>query len=197
MATNPPDGDFVVAHSWTSTGDLEPMSVTYGIHGNSPGNTADTVATEIDALWIIAGLSDPASFHVNWQYIGFTVTEYTAEGTIVAERPSAVSGTKAGTTLPPNCAMLFHKRTLSGGRRNRGRCFLPAAYLGEALVDNNGIIDNQTRLDRQTAWEAYRVAIFENDLIMVVHHESAPFIGTPVAAIVFDSKIATQRRRLR
>jgi hypothetical protein len=118
--------------------------------------------------------------------------------------PSAVVGTLVQASVPPNVALLVYKRTARGGRRGRGRLFLPWAPSVNA-VNEDGTIVTSYMTTAQTALETFRAALITNDMPMVVLHKpSQP--GTqhpttqgapdPVTALNPSGLISTQRRRL-
>src|SRR6185503_11782061 len=119
-----------------------------------------------------------------------------------------LTGTTVGgvskTTLPPNCAMLVHKLTGRGGRRGRGRMFIPWC-VDEGVCDEAGIITPAAVTPIQSALTAFRVALNSGGNPMVILHEpSQPGVAHPstpgapnvVTALVADPLISTQRRRL-
>lgn len=197
MATNPEENGYTCAMHWTNSGDAEPMISTFGVKDNSPGRTPDTVAnliaTAIDNGDITAG----EIMCVGWTYTGFTLTQTLAAGDLVVERPATVDGDNAVSGLPSNCALLIKKLTASGGRRNRGRFYFPAAYLPEATVSSNGDLDNTLVANYQARFDNFLTELSGADLPMVVWHELAPLTGTVVTTLTVQSKIATQRRRMR
>jgi hypothetical protein len=114
------------------------------------------------------------------------------------------AGTNTKNGLPPNCAMLVHKITQRGGRRGRGRVFLPFC-LDEGTVDEGGLITTTALGVMQLAMNTWRTALSTNGVPMVLLHEpSTPETenkttpGPPnlVTALQVDKLISTQRRRL-
>lgn len=108
-----------------------------------------------------------------------------------------VAGTQAGTALPQNCAVLFRKLTAVGGRRGRGRGFIPG--IPEGNVTPNGSL---TTAYRTTAIAAVQQVL--TDLVataevtsLQLFHDTAPFQPTLITSLEVQPVIATQRRRLR
>lgn len=108
----------------------------------------------------------------------------------------SVPGTAALANLPSNCAILVKKSTGLGGRRGRGRMFMPPMVLNEGAVDPNGLIDESNRAGINARWDTYLPLVD-----MVLFHDS---LGagiepppTNVGSLMVDSRIATQRRRMR
>lgn len=131
----------------------------------------------------------------------FTTGESTAAGT---------RGTVSHASLPSNCAVLGKKLTGVGGRRNRGRIYLPW-FVAEGNVDETGGIDSGVISDIQTgvtAWLGAINAVTNADMVIanrtydrawnvpgrrLVSTETS---GNQVTAITIERTIATQRRRM-
>lgn len=114
------------------------------------------------------------------------------------------NGGVAITGLPSNCAVLVHKRSSRGGRRGRGRFFIPWT-VGEGNVDEAGTITPATVTQLQGEMTDLLADHVASSIPMVILHEpsepgtahpTAP--GTPdvVNTLVVDPLISTQRRRL-
>lgn len=111
---------------------------------------------------------------------------------------AAVVGGASGSYAPPNCAVLFHKTTARGGRRGRGRMFLPWAVLQSSL-DETGIITSAYVTTLTNAALAWRTALSSATVPLVLLHGpgKTPVVAPdPVTSITADRMIATQRRRL-
>ncbi len=117
------------------------------------------------------------------------------------------TGGKSQAMLPQNCALLVQKNTALGGRRNRGRAFIPSV-LQDDWVDNVGAITPAARNELQTVADQWWEFMNEseppfNNIPMVILHgsEGAPIQAaedpTPVTGFSVDPVISTQRRRLR
>lgn len=159
---------------------------------NNASDTAAELANTFGAAIETLGYVDCLSSSV-------TVTEVRVKLGPDATGPSAVAsvqidGSVGGQAAPPQLATLVHKNTPLGGRKGRGRLFLPG--LAEAALDQNGLITN-----------AHKVAVetFLFDLLggmtlgstppMLMHSdETAP---TAISTVEVDTVLATQRRRLR
>lgn len=108
------------------------------------------------------------------------------------------SGKSANKTLPANNAVLVHKQTTRGGRRGRGRLFIPWVVDGTSTSESGTISDYarnaiQDNIDR---WYDYLV---DADVPMVVLHSpgrTAPGLPDRVTGLAVSNLVATQRRRL-
>lgn len=132
-----------------------------------------------------------------------------------AEYLTTIEGTLSGEAYAPNAAVLVKKSTALGGRRGRGRMFIPGLH--ESQVSIGGTLASGV----QTAWASVMDAIFSglatNDTPMYLLHAPTGKWGisttgqprwipgspstapapTEVTSLTVDGKVATQRRRLR
>ncbi len=112
-----------------------------------------------------------------------------------------IPGTYTGACLPPNCALLIHKRTQSGGRRNRGRFFLPG--VPEGTVDQVGNLMGtypQSVAGLGPALFAALAGVSGVGELAIFHTTPVGVAGlapTQITSMDVDQKIATQRRRMR
>lgn len=111
-----------------------------------------------------------------------------------------LAGSKAGSAITANTAVLVKKLTGSGGRRNRGRMFFPCPVEGD--VNHQGQLTNLARSE----WEADVAKLLPGGVIHtafgflgepVLLHEAGSQTPTPITGLVVDPRVATQRRRLR
>jgi hypothetical protein len=106
--------------------------------------------------------------------------------------------------LPQNCAVLLRKQTALGGRRNRGRMFLPG-MLGEGDVDHVGVLSQAAHLAfteyAQTFadWLAGGGQASMESPMVILHSTGNTTVPapTPVTGVSIDNVISTQRKRLR
>lgn len=100
----------------------------------------------------------------------------------------------------PNSALLVKKTTASGGRRNRGRNYIPGLALRD-LVSQAGVVDSALLTDINTNLATFLSTVnagtgFHATDLVVLHSE-APATPAVITSLVADQKLATQRRRLR
>lgn len=112
-----------------------------------------------------------------------------------ADVPSNLDGDATGDAIAPQVSALITKTTNTGGRRGRGRLFMPG--LPESAVDQSGVVDPANRAALTGVWEDFREAIAAADLPMVVLHSSGSVAPTTVTALSCQGQVATQRRRNR
>lgn len=194
-----------VLHSFSLSGDPEPFAITYGVQVEDPPLATDAtgLATSLSGLFISNVIPNVSSL------ITLIGTEVIYQGDpppappVVGAVASTTAGGNTGATplVPQNTAFLIHKRTSLGGRKGRGRCYLPG--VAEGQVDNVGVVASATVGSFNTALAAWRTAIVSSsDFVgMVVLHDDASLTPLPaptlVTSINMDTRVATQRRRLR
>ena len=193
-----PPGFAEVAIEIRNTGDPVPWFVTYGIDVSAAGGDVEEI-----------GGSCMASF-ANWTPQMSTDTTITGVNLTIGQdgpdpvrqfvaAPVTYTGAATGGKLPQNCALLVRKNTGAGGRRSRGRYFMPAV-VAEGAVDNVGLISGDALGVYQGLATEHLEAQASEDVPMVLLHgtgSSAIIDPTPVVSLSCDNVISTQRRRLR
>ncbi len=138
-----------------------------------------------------------ANMSSDWSFLGVQVTEMTDTGELGGQYMNTVTGTGALPAVPPNTAVLINKSTASGGRRNRGRLFVPPVFPSEGNFLASGQINATQLAQLQTWWDGLYGDLNALGLGMVILHENPPFTPTIVTSLEVQSLAATQRRRLR
>lgn len=135
-----------------------------------------------------------------------------AMGVIAPDPAKATSGQASGTTMPPNVALLLHKRTSDRLRGQRdGRSFL--AGVSEGDVNGRGTITPATRSGWQVSVDAFYNGISDTSGSAAGDRYPAVLNTTPasrapgsqsvtissrrVTSIQLDALVSTQRDRLR
>ncbi len=199
-----PAGYAVAALKWRCLGDPDDMISTIGLDVVSASTpTPSEVANLVSTAWLSAW---PASILSNlYTFLGTDVTFGPQPG----EGPSgqdvrAVVGTI--TTPPPasNTALLIKKLTALGGRRNRGRMYLPAGNTEEQAIDHNGMIQTAAVPVYQTRMDSFYSALVASapTLQPVILHGPtvagvAPAEPTVMTGFSAQPQVATHRRRMR
>lgn len=132
-----------------------------------------------------------------YTFRGVVVRKQGDVGVEVGEHMESVVGTASASVLPPNCTTLWNKSTATGGRRGRGRAFIPIYAPGESTVDSLGVIPGVTVTATQALYDAFLIAAAGQGLFPQLFHQTAPFTPSPVLSFQMQSQIATQRRRMR
>lgn len=139
----------------------------------------------------------PTQIQEGWSYLGVRVTENHGTGPVTGEAADLQDGIMTGGPMPPNTAVLIRKTTASGGRRNRGRMFVPPIYPAETNVGPLGTIADTQVDNMQTWWSAAFTALVVAGVAPYILHSEPPFTPTEITGWVVQDRVATQRRRLR
>ena len=167
--------------------------------------SVESVANATDLADLIV-----AAWDVHWQPITDTDTTLTLvrveTATFSVEVSAALAGTSSFTSAAPQVAALLRKSAAGKGRRNRGRNFWPAV-LTQTNVGENGIIVGSRMTDLTTAIEGFVGAVLApEDPVQALSipqsnepgQESDPIVPWPIVTeFGFDTRVATQRRRVR
>lgn len=129
------------------------------------------------------------------------------------EYASSIAGGTGADPTSPNTTFLVTKQTAIGGKRSRGRLYLPG--LGEAWVDPGGVILGTKITSLQADLDTWLDDLQSLDMPMMLLHEPAtewalvngqprrvptgdpPPAPSVVTSLVLSSKAGTQRRRMR
>ena len=202
MALIIPPGFMQVVFRHEFTGDDEEMFCTFGFDLGDWSGTNEEAVTFVSQRWgdwVLGFCSNQLVHTYATGYIG----QDGADPLVVDGVPQDAVGGDSSETLPPNCAYLVRKKTGLGGRRGRGRFYVPCP--DETQVDRNGAIAGawltaiQTNLDdMMEAWGTTAGLGFVTPVIL--HRSEGEGIEpapTVVTLLEVDGHIATQRRRLR
>lgn len=99
-----------------------------------------------------------------------------------------------GAAAPPNVSVLVAKVTAAGGRKGRGRMFVPG--FPEGLIDAGGIVNPTQLTSLQAAFDDFYDTITGLDFPLVLLHGDST-TPTTITSFVVQNLVATQRRRLR
>ena len=179
----------------TFTGDAEPMFyrlglvLAVGVGGDLTGTNNIVQAWQTAIRPCVSSSVTLNGGYVLWGQDG---GDLRIDSTIAVQ-----AGTGGATNLPPNTALLVRKLTGLGGRRNRGRMFIPG--VPNTNVTSAGAIGGATLPTYQTAIDAARTAVVATAEVTAValFHDSAPFAPTTITTLEAQALVATQRRRLR
>jgi hypothetical protein len=177
-------------------GDAENMVTTLGVIPN-PTFTATQIATfAVTPATHASGPFLASQILGGYTFLGCVAYRRHIEGFDVGEdMTDPQDGTKAGSPLPSNCSELWSKRTAVGGRKNKGRMFLPPLYFGEGDVDPRGAITASTTA-RQTAIDFLFDGLVSAELVPYLFHSDAS-TPTELTGLRLETVLATQRERMR
>lgn len=191
-----PAGFAQVAYATLTSGDSEEMLWTCGLDV-SGGGTSDALLADLKTAWDDNLLPITSSVVT----LSRIMLKYGPVSTGPAfELPGGELGTDGGALQPPNCAVLVQKRTIMGGRKGRGRVYLPGISSVSGGLDSAGNFTQAKADDVTAAMEGWRTDITAGDTgpgaTPVLLHSDAT---TPDEIVAFTCvpKLATQRRRLR
>lgn len=175
---------------------VRPAYVTFGIDPSGADPTG--IATQVHSAAVAGG--SLLSLIDSTATLGPVTVRLGQDGgePLVGVNTVVANGTQSGTMLPPNCAALVHKRTGRGGRRGRGRMFIPWCLLASDVAEG-GIVGPVAVSKVQTACEVFRNALSAGGNPMVVLHDPGITSAGPpdvVTSMTCDGLVSTQRRRL-
>lgn len=170
--------------------------LTFGVDptDTDPALVAANIITAMTGVGSLQGIVDSTA---TFRRVRVSLGQDGAEDTI-ADVAISLPGLNSVTSVPPNCALLVHKRTARGGRRGRGRLYIPWAMAGSS-VDEAGVINASILTGLQTKATQFLSSLTTNNVPMVVlHNLGISTMGPPnlVTSVVCDTRIGTQRRRL-
>lgn len=109
-------------------------------------------------------------------------------------RSSSMAGQSGGEPGGAQVSMLIRKSTALGGRKNRGRVYIPA--IPEEFIDVGGVLDTTVVSTFQGVWDAWAADLAVGGLEACVEHSDGS-TPTPITAFTVMGVVATQRRRQR
>lgn len=169
---------------------------TFGYDGDASDDPV-TDAAEVNTILKASGRPlAPGNYSTGYVYLGVHAMRMTATGPIVGEAPESIVGTSSLTSMPPNCALLLSKVTTRGGRKGKGRMYLPPFNISESNVERDGSILTGNLATVQAYWASAFTALAASDVKPALLHSDG---STPDLITSWSVKalIATQRRRLR
>lgn len=197
MPTQIPPNATLAILRWSVAGDAEEMLCTLGLT-HDPSSTAQEVADDYYLAATGSGSLTPlAALNQPWTFVGTRVYKRLGGDPVFAEHTEPITQTTGGSTaLPSNCALLMHKDTGTPGRKGRGRCYFPPALVDEGSVDTNGTITSGVYVTLAAREVVFYNALVSSGLLPVLFHSdgAAP---TPITGFRLDTRIATQRQRMR
>lgn len=131
-----------------------------------------------------------------WTFTRVEVSLMTVSGPLVGTASALGTGTGTQPPPPPNIAFLLTKETALGGRKNRGRAYLPPVFPGDAEINELGqIAATQLGQLNDEFGNAFNALVTAGLNPCLYHSDGSA--GTPLTGWTVGSLIATQRRRLR
>jgi hypothetical protein len=174
----------------------DPMSFAIGSQSD-PAMTTGQINSLMYSNFRDVFIATPASVLAGWRFVGTSTTRKIGGLPVVAERLESIIGTGAGDGLVCNTGLLVRKDTAAGGRKNRGRMFVPPFNLAESAVDVGGTVTASVVAGQQTGWNEFYTAIVAAEVPPWLLHSDPADSPTPISSFSVQSKAATQRRRIR
>lgn len=181
---------------WSVAGDAEFMYCTLGLFDVTGSKLPAVQAADVGAAWDASTFTTAANMLAGWSAGTVLTTVMDPSGPLTFETGTAVAGSAAAGTLPNNCAVLVRKQTAAGGRRNRGRMFIPPAYSNESGVNQVGTLDPATVTVYQNLINSLENELVAVDMLPMVLHSNGG-IPTAITNFLVQPKLATQRTRMR
>ena len=196
-----PPGFADIALELRAQGDPDPWYVTFGVDISESGGDVEEIAAGMLSAW--EPVMGAISTIVNCTGVKLAIGQDGDPPVRAFITPvGGMNGGQSAQVLPQNCALLVRKNTAIGGRRAKGRFFVPAC-LTEAEVDNIGAISNGLMASLSnplgTFFESLEDATPPTPMVVLHNDEGvSPIIDpTLVTSLSLDNVISTQRRRLR
>lgn len=176
------------------------------LHFDAPGQDGDVVTS---FGWTGRDADDPPDFPTTDAALGQIMGNLNINVTLVkisyrlgsaatddpvVERAVDFPGLANGPMTPINSCYILKKQTALGGRRHRGRNYLPG--VSEDSVDNDGTVLVAVANGINTNVQDMRDDMTAAGCELALLHQSAPFNPTPVVTALAEAWIGTQRRRL-
>lgn len=190
------------------SGRTKPYSVTCGYKQpttpTTPTTSANTIFTHLtEVADSAAGPFEGGQMQTNWQFN--KVIAYENQGGVVLRGDSTntpVNGTvtAASNGMIVSSSTRVSKRTSVVGRQYRGRMYVPY-FLTEDGVSQTGMIGTTPLAALQQAWSAFSSRMVTSNRQLYLLH-LPPISGTTpaptaITALLVQSQVGTQRRRLR
>jgi hypothetical protein len=198
-----PDGFGLATALYNLGGDGQVKSVTFGYkwvdEDVEPALHAQAIYTALIAAGApFAAATNDASF----QFLQVHCLERAGENLAAGDYLHTTIGATAFQLPPSNCSLLVKRVTPVAGRQFRGRIYAPLSFVNEANITPAGSIATPQVSAAQASWTQFLGAMTTAGLPMYLLHapplppKDLP-VPTLVSALVVETIIATQRRRLR
>lgn len=202
MGVEIPVGYGDMAFRYSLDGDPEEMLTTIGFRAVAGDDLSSLQAAAADVYnaWRneVVDISG-SGMSPDWLFLGVRYTvNADPNGLLTFEEDSVITGTTVGETIPNNVALLVRKTTALGGKKNRGRMYLPPVDTTAAGVTPQGDLSAVYRANWQARLTAFLTEVESlTTAELVVLHSDPLQVPTPITNLVMGPRLATQRRRLR
>lgn len=138
-----------------------------------------------------------ANFGNHYTFVRVDATIGTSTGPIIGSFTVNTVGTLAGEEVPVNSAILMQKSTSRGGRRGRGRAYLPPAHVIEGNIGPSGTIAAVQLAAVEALYDAAYTVLDATAYPPYLLHSASEVAPDHVLSWTLSSKLATQRTRMR
>lgn len=191
-----PEGFFNCRYLFSATGVIDQFG--FGIAGQADvGMDVDEIATTCYDAWAAQWGGSPAAIFVGYSFLGTQVTKTLAGAPIIGQHLATINGTGSIGAPSLNLAVLVRKQTASGGRKNRGRLFMPPINLDEDNVAVSGVLSGGYQDAQQIKFDAFHDALVGDLVPPWLLHSDPADAPVPITGFAVQSLCATQRRRMR
>jgi hypothetical protein len=196
MGTVIPPTYFNCRYLHSCEGVIDPFG--FSIGGHMPGDQLmSEVALNLYESYSIMVWGSGSAAADTYTFQGVQLTVGDVSGPMIAQHLVPISGSIASNVPPVNLAVLVTKNTALGGRKNRGRLFLPTGVLFEPEVDPAGQITSGAQAALQQRFEDFLAELQLRDVAPWLLHSHPDDEPTPIMSFSVQSLCATQRRRMR
>jgi len=190
---------------WTTPWDTE-VRASFGFVTVSGEDALGMALIMRDALKHVSGGAVVGPAYPDHTLAGFTwdrvdTTIRTTLGLFSGSASVSVNGTLSNDSrVAPNTTLLLRKFTGLGNRHGRGRCYPPVYYPQATRISSAGSLNADDTDELTTRWEVFRTQVEAATSMLVILHPvgtGSDITPTPIQELRMESKLATQRRRLR
>ena len=156
---------------------------------------SDTDPADVAAKCITAWTDNIAALVVNDLTLSSVLVKFGPNATgLAAEVGSGQTGAAGGAGMTPQNALLVRKNTTHGGRKGRGRMFLPG--ITEGTADESGTIAGGTVAIYQAGFDGFLADLTAggNTPFLLHNDETDPY---EITSFSVQALMATQRDRIR
>lgn len=196
MPLNIPPGFGNCRFVFQCSGIVDEMGFSLGIVPPG-GTTAVDAAQEMSNFFNGQIWDSGAAASVDYTWLRTEVTLMTTEGALIGVDAINGAGVAAPAVAAANLAIIIQKVTAVGGRKNKGRLFMPAGFIPETQVNSAGVLLPLFAAARGTEWNTMLGEMITNGYSAQLYHTDPADEPTQITGFVALSLCGTQRRRMR